>query len=76
MLSNQEGEIYELVHFLVRETNRLRDLVLAARGKANDAVPWRKPYPTIGEDAYNASFDNHPAMLRYEELYVSDYDRF
>jgi hypothetical protein len=26
-----------------------------------------QPYPVIGEDLYNASFDNHPAMLRYEK---------
>jgi hypothetical protein len=69
MLSNQKHEIYELVHFLVRETDRLRDLVFEARDEANAVAPWRNPYPMVGENAYNGSFDNHPAMLRYFQLY-------
>ena len=71
VLLNQECEIYGLVHSLVRETHRLMDLVLEARRLANANAPRRegKPYPMIGEDLYNASFDDHPAMLRYYELY-------
>jgi len=67
----QECEIYSLVDFLLRETHRLRSLALEARCRANDMALQNKekPYPNIGEDAYNACFDNHPAMLRYYELY-------
>ena len=68
---NQECEIYELVDFLIRETKRLIDLVLEARSQANHLALWRaeEPYPMLGEDVYNACFDDHPAMLRYLELY-------
>lgn len=70
-LSNQECEIYDLVDFLLRETHRLRSLVLEARCQANGMALCHeeKPYPNIGGDAYNACFDDHPAMLRYYELY-------
>jgi len=71
IVSIYEQEAFELVDFLFRETNRLRDLVLEARSKANyfaarDAEP---PYPSIAEEVYNACFDNHPAMLQYFRLY-------
>jgi hypothetical protein len=67
----QECEIFELVDFLLSETNRLRHLVLEARSEANYLAlrHTTPPYPEIGENAYNACFDNHPAMLRYYELY-------
>lgn len=70
MLS-QEREIFELVHILVQETCRLHDLVLDARCKANALAIGRAeaPYPMLFENAYNACLDDHPAMLRYFELY-------
>jgi hypothetical protein len=72
-LFSRECEIYQLVHFLIRETSRLRGLLLDARSQANEVAPWRKPFPVLGEGAYNASFDNHPSMLRYYDLYGSDF---
>jgi len=71
-LSKQEWEIYELVDFFVCERGRLMDLVLEARHQANEVAPWRKPYPEIGEDLFNARFENHPAMNRYYELYEGE----
>jgi len=73
-LFNQECEIYALVDFLLRETNRLRSIALEARCQANALALWHKekPYPDIGENAYNGCFDDHPAMLRYYELYGDD----
>jgi hypothetical protein len=71
ILFSQECEIYALVDFLLRENNRIRRLALEARCQAN-ALARRhlgKPYPDIGADAYNACFDDHPAMLRYHELF-------
>ena len=67
----QESEIFELVDFFVRERSRLMDLVLDARHRANDIAPCHEetPYPEIGENLYNACFDEHPAMNRYYELY-------
>ena len=67
----QESEIFELVDFFVHERTRLMDLVLDARHRANDATPCRgeKPYPEVGENLFNACFDDHPAMSRYYELY-------
>ena len=70
-LFHQECEIYELVDFFIRERTRLMNLVLEARGRANDIAPChgKAPYPEIGERLYNACFDDHPAMNRYYELY-------
>lgn len=70
-LSNQECEIYALVDFFVRERARLMSLVLEARSKANDVAHRRteRPYPDIGENLFNACFEDHPAMGRYYDLY-------
>lgn len=70
-LSHQESELYGLVHALLHETCRLQGLVIEARSQANALAPSRaeRPYPMVGEDAYDGCLDDHPAMLRYFELY-------
>ena len=69
----QECEVFELVDFLYRELDRLRLLVASAREKANyiAALYERAPLPffVIYEDLWDGSFDDHPAMLRYLDLF-------
>lgn len=71
----QGCEIFGLVDFLVHEVDRLCTLVVEAREQANAlaAEGGRKmidlPYLMATEDVFDGSYDDHPAMLRYEELY-------
>lgn len=69
----QECEIYQLVDFLMSDVQRLCCLVLEAREQANLFAEKLKyldlPYPMTVENVFDGSFDNHPAMTRYLELY-------
>jgi hypothetical protein len=71
----QECEIFALVDFLVQDVGRLCLLVMEARGQANvfaSAMGCRMmdlPYFMTAEDVFDGSFDNHPAMRRYRDLF-------
>jgi len=69
----QEYEIYELVDFLMNDVQRLCCLVMEAREQANIFAVKLKcadlPYPMTAENVFDGSFDDHPAMTRYLELY-------
>jgi hypothetical protein len=70
ILFHYECEIYHLVDFLMRDRDRLCDLVLEARSQANTfAVGDEIPYPMTAENLYDGSYDGRPAMLRYLELF-------
>jgi hypothetical protein len=74
ILFMQEYEIYELVDFLIRDVQRLRCFVMEAREKANKFATKKLksvflPYLMTAEDVYDYSFNDHPAMIRYFELY-------
>jgi hypothetical protein len=67
----QEWEIYELVDFLMHDVKRLRCIVMETREQVNKFAPKHKypPYLMTAEDVFDCSFDDHPAMIRYIELY-------
>jgi len=75
IIFNYECEIFDLVDFLMHDRDRLCLLVIDARSKANifavenGYMPWDIPYQLISENLYDASYDDHPAMLRYHELF-------
>lgn len=71
IMLHHECEIFELVDFLMRDRDRLCQLILDARSQANAfAVNGHDPpYPLTAENLYDASYDDRPAMLRYLELF-------
>lgn len=71
ILSSQEREIYELVHFYACEVDKLRKLVVEAMYLANELASGHASIPvsSIGEIFNNPSFDDYPAMARYCELF-------
>ena len=71
IMLHYEYEIFELVDFLMRDRDRLCQLVSDARSEVN-AFAVRHgvlPYLLTAENLYDCSYDDHPAMLRYLELY-------
>ena len=68
-LDNYDKEclIYELVDFLICDSNRLHELILEARQRANNLARGRGdlPYPYMAENIYDGAFDEHPAMKHY-----------
>ena len=73
VLTMQELEIYQLVDFLVHDVRRLALLVMETRDQVNTLANKLKsvepPYPLTAENVWDASYDDHPAMLRYLELF-------
>ena len=71
----QECEILSLVDFLIHDLDRLCHLVMEARQRANGIAVMAGytimdlPYLMAAEDLFDGSFDDHPCMRRYEELY-------
>jgi len=72
-LTTQELEIFQLVDFLVHDVKRLGLLVMETRGQVNNLAKKQKciepPYPMTTENVWDGSFDDHPTMLRYLELF-------
>jgi len=72
----QEQEVFELVDFLRHDVERLGHLVMEAREHANILAARQQgldlPYLMTAENVWDASFDDHPATLRYLELYKGD----
>ena len=68
---NHECEIFDLVYFLMRDIDRLCQLVLDTRSQVNAFAVGHDdpPYPMTAENLYDASYDDHPAMLRYLKLF-------
>jgi len=62
---------YRLVDFLLCDRRKLRRLVMEAREKANDLspLPYAIPYPLPADDVFDCTLDEHPAMVRYHQLF-------
>ena len=73
ILFYQECLFYELVDFLTDDLDRLRELLMKTREHANaiavNGMCEQIPYPMAAEDIWDGSFDDHPAMVRYIQLY-------
>jgi len=73
VLTVQELEIFQLVDFLVHDVERLGFLVMEMRDQVNALAKKQKcvktPYPITSENVWDGSFDDHPTMLRYHELF-------
>ena len=74
IMLHHECENFELVDFLMRDRDRVCQLVLEARSQANAfAVGYNDPpYLLTAENLHDASYDEHPAMHRYLELFRSN----
>ena len=72
----QECKIFDLVDILLSDLNRLGNLVLDARERANYFAALQNisdlPYLTTDDGVWNHSFDDHPSMSRYLELYKGE----
>ena len=73
VLTIQEFEILNLVDFLIHDAKRLALLVMETRDQFNSLANKQKyvelPYPLTAENVWDGSYDGHPAMLRYIELF-------
>jgi len=73
VLTILELEIFQLVDFLVHDVERLGLLVMETRDQVNSLAKKQKnaelPYPMTSENVWDGSFDGHPTMLRYLELF-------
>jgi len=62
---------YELIHKLLGEIDKLGEMVISVREEVNalaaDSV--QAPYPDIAGDIWDTSYNDHPAMRRYREIY-------
>ena len=72
---HQEVMAYALIDFLLHDNSRLSQLVLEAREQANIFACLSKedmPYLMSAENVFDCSYDDHPAMIRYRELFRTD----
>jgi len=62
---------YELIHQLLDDILRLEYMVMDTRDEVNRLIPVSKPrpYPTISQDVCCGVYYDHPAMVRYLDLY-------
>jgi len=62
---------YELIHTLLGEIAKLGEMVVNVRKEVNAMTPPSKyePYPDLFSDIWDASWYDHPAVRKYEELY-------
>jgi hypothetical protein len=69
----KEMEFCELIDFLLIEQRRLQRLLIETRQEVNIfSKPGLEPYPLAAENLFNCQLDDHPAMLKYYELYGND----
>ena len=60
---------YDLIHVLLGDVRRLVYLVMETRSEVNVFAPDGPVYDMLAENLFNGTYDDHPAIDRYIELF-------